>query len=352
MVNKKSRNCPICNYQSNFPIFTQKFAGGLEHKIVVCDNCGFVFVKYTYDRKTANKHYKKNSKYNHGRDENLHEIYAKIIQQYCPPTSKILDVGCSDGHLLYLLRQKGFKSLDGFDPSPQCQIAASRKYKIKIRTAELYSFDTRRKYDIIILAQVLEHLVDIKQAIQKLSSILSGNGYFFIALPDADNFYKDFEEPFYEFSLEHINFFGVSALHALMHDFQPIHFTSDGKVIFSLWQKSGGVRNSLKKYIRLSKAKMARINRVIDNCPDRLIVWGAGSLTERLFTSTKLAQKTIKLADRNLNLAGKKLIGIEIIPPEKLRSYKEPVLISSFRFKDEILKDIKKMGIKNKIITF
>mgnify|MGYP001571895842 CR=1 FL=1 len=77
--------------------------------------------------------------------------------------------------------------------------------------------------------------------------------------------------------------------------------------------------------------------------------WGAGSLTQRLLNSTNLQNKTIKIIDSDSKLWGKFLSGIEIISPGKVGNYKEPIFVSSFRFKDEISSYIKK-HFKNAII--
>ena len=90
----------------------------------------------------------------------------------------------------------------------------------------------------------------------------------------------------------------------------------------------------------------------IDTIPDKLLVWGAGSLTQRLLETTDISKKVVKFIDSDKKLWGKKLNGIEIISPDKAFSYKEPILISSFRFKDEIYVYIKRKKLTNKIITF
>ncbi|MCL4338821.1 class I SAM-dependent methyltransferase [Patescibacteria group bacterium] len=347
------RPCPICTSRNNTVLFTQKFVGGLIHNIALCNRCGFVFVNNSPRQTYYAKYYEKMSKYEDTRDFQLHKDCVKIIEQFINKSDRIMDIGCSTGHLLYLLKTDGFKNLSGVDPAPRCKEMAKKKYGITVETNDLFNLKSgTKKYDFLILSAVLEHLDKVTLAIHILGSLINDGGKIFICVPDADNFYRNFEEPFGEFSLEHINFFGKSSLHSLMYEFFPLYVSSDGKAIYSVWQKDGGVRNSMVKYIQLSQSKMDRINRVIDAAPERIIVWGAGSLTERLLSTTNLAQKTIKLADRNTNLQGKKLKGIDIIPPENLENYKEPILVSSFRFKKEILKDIKKLGLKNKIITF
>lgn len=111
------------------------------------------------------------------------------------------------------------------------------------------------------------------------------------------------------------------------------------------------MRKCVEKYIETSHFKLQRINNVINSLPNKIIVWGAGSLTQRLLKTTNLGRKVLKLVDISDILVGKQLNGFEIISPDNLSNYKEPILISPFRFKKEIADEIKKRKLKNKIIT-
>lgn len=102
---------------------------------------------------------------------------------------------------------------------------------------------------------VLEHLPDVRVSISKCEVMLNSSGYLYIAVFDADNFYKHVDEPFYEFSLEDINFFSASALRKILINFEKVKTVSDGRVIFSLWKKSSDTVSAIKKYVELSNKK-------------------------------------------------------------------------------------------------
>jgi len=349
---KRKRKCPLCGHDKNKALFVQKFANNLVHKITSCQNCGFIFVSNSPDQKYYSMYYKTMSKYEHERDEEIHKIYINIIKRYCKKSVKILDVGCSTGHLLYKLRKKGYKNIFGIDPSPKCKDLALQNFNINIETSDFFSFSSRKKFGLIIFAAVFEHLEQVKKAVDKTSKLLSENGHVFISVPDGGSFNLNFEEPFGEFSIEHINFFSISYLYRLMVNYFPIHVHSDGKVIYSLWKKGNDLNYSIVDYINKSKEKLSNLKKVVDKTPSKIIVWGAGSLTQRLLKTTNIKSKTVRLVDRDKNLIGKKLEGILIISPQQVRNHKEPILISSYRFKEDIVTNIKSMNLKNKIITF
>lgn len=349
---KGNRKCPICSSEKSKKIYKQKFADNLFHIISSCDRCGFVFVSNSPGQKYYDNYYKTISKYEHERDEILHRKYCEIISQYCKKDVKILDVGCSTGHLLYQLKRIGYQNISGIDPSPVCKKLAHEKFKIEIVSSDFFSFKAKKKFDLLIFAAVFEHIEQLKKAVQKAYNMLSEGGYLFISVPDLESFGLNYEEPFGEFSTEHINFFSSKDIYRLLARFSLIHMASEDKAILSLWKKSTSTEETVIDYIEKSKRKQYEINKTIRKLPDKIMIWGAGSLTQRLLSQREITSKVQRFIDRDNNLIGKKLNGIPIISPDNVKSFQEPILVSSFRFKEEIKKDIKKMKLRNKVIMF
>lgn len=290
--------------------------------------------------------------YQETRDEVFHIESANIIESYAKKTDRILDVGCSTGHLLYLLKKKKYRNLYGIDPSSTCQLVAKEKYKINIGAATIDSFRAKKEYDFIILATVLEHLVNLIDSLEKITSLLSNEGKIFISLPNVSQAYEQIEEPFYEFSPEHINFFSTWYINRLMERYSCLYLRSDPVVIYSVWKKTDRLKKNIERYITQSEVKLSIVKKIIRRLPNKTIVWGAGALTKRLLYSTKLKKKVFKFVDRNANLIGTDIESIKVISPNELINYKNPILVSSFKFKREIVDKIKSMGLKNSVITF
>lgn len=346
------RVCPVCDIDKSTVLYEQGFSGNITHKIALCNNCGFIFVQNSHDQKYYNTYYQKMSKYELERDHLLHQKYFTILNKFINKSSRILDSGCSTGHLLSLFKKNGYKNLKGIDPSLECKIIAKKKFGISVSAQNLYEYSSGKKYDCIILAMVLEHLVDVKGVIEKTKKLLSKDGIVFISVPDAANFYIDFKEPFGEFSIEHINFYSSYHLSQIMNNFNCVFLESDGKNLFSVWKKHTTLEESMNKYITLSNKKLRLINNVIDKLPSRMIVWGVGSLLHRLLTTTQLRKKIIKFVDSDKKLHGKKIDNIDILSPNELTQYASPILICSFRFREEIAEYIRLNKIPNKVITF
>lgn len=350
----KTRNCPLCDHISYTSLYTQVFMGHFSHNIVCCNYCGFVFVCNTPPQKHYDTYYREESKYEGVRQHETHESTTKseilqFLKKNVRKDARILDIGCSTASLLAYIKDKGYKNVYGIDPAPKCRMVAKQKYNIDIGTFDLNSFHTKKKYDFIIFSQILEHLIDVKGGVEKARSFLDDDGYIFIGVPDAGRFYLDFDEPFGEISTEHINFFTEWSLYCLMKDFTNVMMKSDNRVLFSLWKKVSAGEQSVAEYIRRSKMKLSKIQKTIDKLPKQSIVWGVGALTRRLLSTTHLRDKVLFFVDSNPNLIGKSIDRVKIYSPEVLKKHREPVLISSFRFRDEIVKYIKKKKYHNKI---
>jgi len=106
------------------------------------------------------------------------------------------------------------------------------------------------------------------------------------------------------------------------------------------------------KYVKESAKRLKKLETIVESLPKKIIVWGTGALTQRLLTNTKLKSKVFLYVNSDSKLWGKELDGVKIISPEELTHYKYPLLVASYRFKDEILKTIKEKKLSNQIITF
>lgn len=351
------RNCPICEDNKSSLLYNQKYADHFNHKIVCCKNCNFIFVKNIPSKKYYEKYYRDQSKYEGVREHEAHEDQSitkllPFVKNNFSKDCKILDIGCSTGYLLSILKNEGYNNLLGIDPAPKCKNIAKEKYGLEVKTNDLGTFNSSSRYDFIILSMVLEHLVDIKKNIQKIKEILKNNGYLYISVPNASNFYLNPVEPFGEFSTEHINFFTEHSLHFLMRGFTNVLMESKDNSLYSIWKNGDAGVESIVKYIKLSKSKLDRIQTKIDSLSEKVIVWGAGALSQRLLSTTNIKDKIIFFVDSNPNLQNNKLDKIPIYSPDVIAENTSPILISSYNFSKEIVKTIKRKKYANKIICF
>lgn len=109
--------------------------------------------------------------------------------KYIPSNSEILDVGCGYGKIWDLLksRKNHTVGLEGNEiPLKFAKERMDETYQVDITSAEdVRSTLKDRKFDYIIIADVLEHLYDPFSVLCMYKSYLKQNGKIIISIPNA-----------------------------------------------------------------------------------------------------------------------------------------------------------------------
>jgi len=119
-------------------------------------------------------------------------LKVRLISRYGKDDKSLLDVGAGTGDFLFAASQKGW-TIAGVEPNWGARGKASEK---EVNLSEDLESVMGRKYKVITLWHVLEHLPDLENQILKIMSILEEEGTIVVAVPnyrshDA-NFYKEF----------------------------------------------------------------------------------------------------------------------------------------------------------------
>ena len=115
---------------------------------------------------------------------------VKLAQRYAQTKKTLLDVGAGTGDFLLYAKQKGW-SVTGVEPNERAQQRALEKGLKLYPDLESLS---EKKFDIITLWHVLEHLPNLDGQIQKLVSCLEEDGTLIIAVPN----YKSYDAHYYK----------------------------------------------------------------------------------------------------------------------------------------------------------
>lgn len=113
------------------------------------------------------------------------EVVNKVIEHYIEDNSVILDVGCGTGELAELVKKRGCR-IYGVDSSEEAVKKAKNRFIDIIQNdiETINSLPWEERFDIIILADVLEHLKNPLNVLIKLKEYLKDNGKFLISLPN------------------------------------------------------------------------------------------------------------------------------------------------------------------------
>ena len=142
---RQVRPCPVCGSVAHEVLFEQRFevfaAGSITdvYDVVACRSCGMCFASGLPDARRFAEYFEQSSKYDlsvDGAEVSLFDaeryrdeadfIAANITDRSVP----VLDIGTATGDLLVALRDLGFSSVHGVEPSPE----AARKAQL-VRTS-------------------------------------------------------------------------------------------------------------------------------------------------------------------------------------------------------------------------
>ena len=101
-----------------------------------------------------------------------------------------LDVGCGKGTFATLLRSRGVENIVGIEPDPaRAVVAAESLDRVICSTVEhVVDHDLGdARFDLIVLSDVIEHLIDPWTAVKRLASHLEPNGQMLISVPNVGN---------------------------------------------------------------------------------------------------------------------------------------------------------------------
>jgi SAM-dependent methyltransferase len=105
--------------------------------------------------------------------------YGWLLDCGVKRSSKILDVGCGSGELLWSMHEQGFSNLTGIDMF----FTSDKKAEgIQIKRGEVSSL-AGQQYDLIMLHHALEHMPDQVRALSEVAALLNPNGFVLIRVP-------------------------------------------------------------------------------------------------------------------------------------------------------------------------
>jgi 2-polyprenyl-3-methyl-5-hydroxy-6-metoxy-1,4-benzoquinol methylase len=102
------------------------------------------------------------------------------------PAGRLLDAGCGHGLLLDEARRRGYATL-GLELSRSAAAHARESLGLDVREVPLEDFATDGRFDVVVLADVLEHLEDPLVGIDRCVDLLNPNGVLCVVTPDPSS---------------------------------------------------------------------------------------------------------------------------------------------------------------------
>lgn len=232
MVYKKA-SCPICKKESKFLLTSGRdYEYSTSEDIFymyLCKDCNHLYLNprpylKDFDRIYPDEYYS----YNFTKKEGIAKLAKKFIEKrFYANTYKeyinkgrILDVGCGDGRLISVLKSINKNwGVFGVDFNKTAVEKARDKgfyiYEGKFEEVSI----KERSFDLIIMNELLEHVIDPNEVIEKAYYILEPKGYIIIETPCFGSpDFKIFKDKYwggYHFP-RHINIFSRNSIKTLI----------------------------------------------------------------------------------------------------------------------------------------
>ncbi len=201
-------DCPVCGGINNilylkckdFSISKEQF------NIVKCNTCSFLFTSPRPAENQIGKYYDSNVYISHHANKGglIPLIYrtirnqqfinkTELIKRYFTNEISILDIGCGTGNFLQYCSTIKWHGV-GVEPDSDARITA------KNNNVEVYNLDylkqTEKKFDVITMWHVLEHVHSLDERMLQLQKLINPNGIIIVAVPNCNSYdafyYKEY----------------------------------------------------------------------------------------------------------------------------------------------------------------
>jgi len=193
------KQCNLCQ-STYFVQITEHDRYGYSAGTSVCTNCGLAFLN---PRLTADAYeafytdvYRPLVSAYHGREINSLTIqdeqldYARNRAEFIAPYLKVgdglslLDIGGSTGIVAHHFSERFDYSGKVLDPSPD-ELKEARKLGLETVQGIVEEVDFGdEKFDMVLLCQTVDHLLDIRSTLQAIRNSLTSGGIFFVDIVD------------------------------------------------------------------------------------------------------------------------------------------------------------------------
>ena len=145
------------------------------------------------------------------------DVLASIRHNGFATGLSLFEVGIGASECLLAAREIGYEAF-GIDVIERHVEDAKNKYGLDAETADFNEYESDRKWDIIVMGDVLEHVSDPDAALAKAESLLNEEGALWISTPTFESAYSCVvgHNDVMRRQQFHLNYFSRESLYALL----------------------------------------------------------------------------------------------------------------------------------------
>ena len=210
-MNPECQLCGLSSFTRVFEVRPANFSSNIkEYEILKCTNCGLSTMHPFPTQRDVEELYVKEGVFSVQRPnpyqdflsfrylEPLYQKYGtdlRFIAKQCSKLAgremQVLDIGCSVGRILNAFRQVNpemeLTALTGIDIDPNAKNNAIPYLRDRIIIGDFLTYDFGKRFDVITMRFVIEHLLDFKAYLARAIELLKPGGVLFFSTPDIES---------------------------------------------------------------------------------------------------------------------------------------------------------------------
>ena len=245
-----NHNCPVCRKEAS--PFLKKNGYWIDR----CPECGFAFVRDVPSRQTVAKFYENSYSGENGvfkpptrltrritkAAENW--CWARVIKRHAEGRSKLLEIGCGEGHLLKALVQAGFE-VEGLDYG---RSVVDYLHSLGLNVVQGDILDQNYppdSFEFLVGFHVLEHVQNLDEFMSEVRRVLAPEGRIYFVVPCLTHYAAILAGPKWRYfgPPGHLWYFSVKAMKMFLSGWQfrilSVHCFSNRSHLMALAEKTG-----------------------------------------------------------------------------------------------------------------
>lgn len=197
MSNLENVRCNLCK-EDNTESLSTVGQFGFKMNTVICKNCSLMYINPRWNSRRYSefyahdydRYYRPNLKTSLTHDPSSMTLVRRLKHHLATlsPNAHILEIGSGEGsNLLAIQSILPIAEYDAIEPSIKSQEILKDHGIQPIASDVMANWQSTKKYDLIVMRHVLEHMMDPSAVLQKIRSQLKPDGLAYIAVPNALN---------------------------------------------------------------------------------------------------------------------------------------------------------------------
>jgi 2-polyprenyl-3-methyl-5-hydroxy-6-metoxy-1,4-benzoquinol methylase len=189
--------------------------------VTTCNRCSFHFIPPYYRKNIVYTQYKNadvTAAVRAGNNQvkiERHKLRFRFIRKFIRE-GRLFDLGAGWGHFMLAGKELGY-DVYGIEISEQPYLYCVNDLKLPVDHIDFFEMDEARKFDIITMWDVLEHIDKANDFLAKCSKLTRPGGYLFLQVPQIDSYIaRKHKDQWKMMGLDHVNYFGKETIRQIL----------------------------------------------------------------------------------------------------------------------------------------